>query len=695
MKYSNLFKEDNEAIQERYMLSMERIDAILQEETVREPFRQYFYRTATFIKLVENVARMVMEERIGQLSLPELKGLNQALYEDIIGDQYQFSYTNPAYACDKLGDKFGRLLSFLATELRSIIVYAYECRCYELTIYLELFIEIYNYFEEEDEYTYKDVKRAIYDFMSDYCDVLVTHRIREQVDTELTFAKDIILEAKLEDIRYLYSYGEYITENEIKTAEFLNTLPEEQLQAMADTYTQGYRMGFIIGHKELSRKRYVNIRYQIGYERMLRHAIRNFEKMGLEPIIYRAAHNAVNKLQHIKIGYHATSPNKQYDYDHRFDIGLFFDKAFKERKLECVKQALEQYKEKAALNAGPAVVQVFGEELFAPEDKKETVKLDKRQQKLYVEYNNQDKLIKNNYLKQDESSYTIISYPVPEIGEDFAAIFAETVKVNTLNSKHYSEIQQCIIDALDLGEYVHLLGAGENHTDILVKLYPLRDSSKETIFENCVADVNIPAGEVYTTPVLSGTNGVLHVPKIYLRDLEFRGLTLKFIDGLITEYSCENFDEEEKNKSFIRENLLYNHDYLPLGEFAIGTNTTAYMMGKRFDIAHRLPVLIAEKTGPHFAIGDTCYQMSEEVPIYNPDGKEVVARDNEISLLRKTEPSKAYFNCHTDITLPFDEIKEIAVVRKDGSRIPIIQNASFVLKGTESLNEALLKDKSE
>ncbi len=688
MKYINLFKEENTAIQERYELCMERVAFILREETVREPFRQYFYKTASFIKLVGNTAEMAMEDRLSELTMSEFKGLNEALYADISGDNYHVSFTNPSYACAMLGDKFGKLLSFLATELRSLIVYAYECRRYEFTIYLELFIEIYNYFEEEDEYTYKDVKRAIYDFMSDYCDVLVTHRVRELVDSELTFAKDIILEADLSDLRYLYSYGDYITENEIRTAEFLNSLPEKQIQAMADTFTEGYRLGFINGRKDLSKKKFVNIRYQIGYERMVRHAIHNFEKMGLMPTIYRAASNAVNKLQHLKIGYHATSPNKQYDYDHRFDIGLFFDKAFKERKLECIKQAFEQYKEKAALYAGPAVIEVFGEELFAPEDKKETVKLDKRQQKLYVEYNSQDNFIKNDYLMLDEISFTIISYPVPEIGEDFAEIFAETVKVNTLDNKQYGEIQQCIIDTLDQGEYVHILGAGENCTDIMVKLYPLGDSSKETIFENCVADVNIPVGEVFTSPVLKGTNGVLHVPKIYLRDLEYRELTLKFVDGLTMEYTCKNFDEEERNRNFIKENLLYNHDYLPLGEFAIGTNTTAYMMGKRFDIAPRLPVLIAEKTGPHFAIGDTCYHMSEEVPIYNPDGKEIVARDNEISLLRKTEPSKAYFNCHTDITLPYDEIKEIAVIRKDGSRIPIIQNARFVLKGTESLNEA-------
>ena len=39
--------------------------------------------------------------------------------------------------------------------------------------------------------------------------------------------------------------------------------------------------------------------------------------------------------------------------------------------------------------------------------------------------------------------------------------------------------------------------------------------------------------------------------------------------------------------------------------------------------------MIAEKMGPHFAVGDTCYSWAEDTPVYNPDGKEIIARDNE------------------------------------------------------------------
>ena len=51
--------------------------------------------------------------------------------------------------------------------------------------------------------------------------------------------------------------------------------------------------------------------------------------------------------------------------------------------------------------------------------------------------------------------------------------------------------------------------------------------------------------------------------------------------------------------------------------------------------------------------------------------------------------TKAYFNCHTDITIPYDELAEISVVTKEGSRIPLLLDGRFVLEGTQVLNEPL------
>ena len=111
------------------------------------------------------------------------------------------------------------------------------------------------------------------------------------------------------------------------------------------------------------------------------------------------------------------------------------------------------------------------------------------------------------------------------------------------------------------------------------------------------------------------------------------------------------------------------------------------MAGKKYQIEDKLPILIAEKTGPHFAVGDTCYSRSEDIKVYNPNGKEIVARDNAVSLLRKTDVEKEYFQCHTDITIPYEELEEISVVTKAGKQIILLKDGRFVLPGTEMLND--------
>lgn len=687
MEKDKFIQEQKEELKERYELAMERVQGILTEDTVSLPYRDYFIKTAIFILKIKELVDVIQGEKLGQFSIDELKEQNKILYEDIRDSNYNKSYANPEYAKEKLGDHYGQLLCFLYTEIRGMIVYAFENKIFDLTICLELFIEIYNYFEEENGYTYKDVKSAIYYYISDYSEITLKDRIRELLDPNLSFARDIIMNSDLEDLRYLYYFGEHITENEIKIAEFLNKLPQKEIDALAETYTEGYRKGFELANIDLSKKSTVNIRYCIGFERIVKAAVLKFKELGLESIIYRAAVNSINKNQNQKNGYFSTSPNKQYDYDHRFDDELYLDKAFIEKKLVLLQKIYEEYKELASGYAGPAVMEIFGEQPFTPVNKVKASTLDDKQQKLAVNYRRDAGLIINQYIKSSEYSFTIIAYPIPEIGEDFEEIFYETVRINTLDYEMYQNIQQKLIDALDQGDYVHVLGRGVNQTNIKVKLYELQNPEKESLFENCLADVNIPVGEVFTSPMLQGTDGVLHVSKVFLNDLEYHNLHLTFEDGKIVKYGCSNFEGEKANQNFVKENLMYNRETLPLGEFAIGTNTAAYVMAKTYNIADKLPILIAEKTGPHFAVGDTCYKMSEENRVYNPDGKEIVAKDNECSILRKTEIEKAYFNCHTDITIPYDELGEISVFTKSGNKIVLIKDGRFVLEGTEELNK--------
>ena len=673
---------------ERYELAIERIRSIVNEDTVNEKYRDYFQDVANFILDIDAIKERLETKPNGDCTFEELKNENENIYKDVLSENYEMSFANPSYAATKMGAEIGQILSFLYAEIRSEIPYVYEQRLEYLTICNELFIEVYNCFEGVKEPDIEELRSIIYWYASDYCDVFLTDRIEEQVSPECSFATDIVMNSNLNDLSYLYYYGEFISENEIETAKHLNSLPQEVIDRMAEVYTEGYRKGFEVAGIDLSKKTVVNVRYQLGFERVIRKAIENFAKMGLRPSIYRAAVNVVTKRQQHKIGYCGGNPNKQYDYDHRDDQALFLDKKFIERKLDVMKNAYEQYKEWAAGFAGPAVMEVFGEEPFSPVRKSEAIQLSEKQQQLSVLYDSKSGQLTNQYIKGDERSFTIIAYPVPEIGDKYTEIFDEIIRINTLDAKLYEKVQQIIIDALDQGEYVHVLGKNGNETDLKIQLYRLQNPEKETVFENCVADVNIPVGEVFTSPVLEGTDGVLNVSKVYLNELQYRNLKMTFKDGRLTDYSCSNFEDSEEGKKFIKGNVLHNHDTLPMGEFAIGTNTTAYVVARKYQIEDKFPILIAEKTGPHFAIGDTCYSWSEENRVYNPNGKEIVAKDNSVSILRKEDVTKAYFNCHTDITIPYDELGEISVVKADGTRIPILLDGKFVLAGTEVLNEA-------
>lgn len=689
--------EEREILQERLELALLRIREIPGEDFQGAellPWKEYFTTVAKFLLLIEDTRQFLEQGKQATATRKELQQRNRALYEDILPENYENSFANPAYAVKMLGEEFGVLVSFLYTEMRSLIGFTYEGRLDELVIRMELFSEVYAAFvyEQQENHklpTYAAIREILYWFVSDYADVAAEERVREMVCPENNFAAAILRTADFTDLRYLYAYGEYVGENELKMAEFMNSLPEETVHTMADTYTEGYRIGFEVTGKDLSKKAVVDVRYQLGFERMMRRALENFEKMGLLPVIYRAATSILYNPSIYKNGFYSVSPNRQYEFDHKDDKALFLDKMYCSRKLEVMHTAFEKYKKEARGYAGPAVVETFGEKEFEPVNKPESLKMTDEQSALLVENRTQMGQLQRQYIIEEERSFTIIAFPIPEVGDCFEELFRETIQINTLDYKKYQRIQQTIIDALDPADHCEIKGCNGNHTDLKVNLWKLKNPAKETIFENCVADVNIPVGEVFTSPVLEGTNGVLHVTRVFLNGLEYKDLEITFENGKIQNYNCANFATEEENKAFIKENILFRHKTLPLGEFAIGTNTTAYVAAKKLGVESKMPILIAEKMGPHFAVGDTCYSHAEEVKVYNPDGKEIVARDNEVAALRSVNPSKAYFNCHTDITIPYDELAELTAVKEDGDRITIIQNGRFVLPGTEELNEPL------
>lgn len=683
-------KEQEELLDERYALALERIREIPAESICGDALQTYFKVMSEFVDLLNRTWDIVESGELRQMSLEQLQALNRELYADILPEHYAESYGNPDYAVNCLGESIGQMLSFLYAELRGMIPAAFEQNRFDMVIRMELLLEIYQVFvcavQEGKEPESKAVRQILYWYVSDYYEPEAEAYTACLLCPDRDFARRIIMESDLADLRYLYYFGEYISRNELETARHLNDMPEEKIRLMADTYTEGYRIGFAVCNKDISIKKTVNICYFLGFERMIRQAVKNFDQIGLQSTLRRSGASIFQGRSVSKNGYAGANPNKQFDYDHKEDLALVLDGALVERRLECMRGAFEKWKAQAAVFGGPAVLEIFGETPFVPAAARSACRFSGKQQKLSVEYGSKASALQNEYIKEEERSFTIIAFPVPDIGGQYEEIFDDIMRINTLDYKLYQGIQQTIIDTLDKGLTIQVKGSGANRTDLVVQLHRLDDPGKQTNFENCVADVNIPVGEVFTSPVLKGTQGILHVTRVFLNELEYKDIWLRFEDGMVVDYGCANFADGEENRKYIKDNVLFHHEKLPLGEFAIGTNTTAYVTARKYGIEDKMPILIAEKTGPHFAVGDTCYSHEENVRTCNPDGKEVIAKDNEVSLLRDTDVSKAYFQCHTDITIPYDELGELSVLTEEGGRIPVILNGKFVLPGCEELN---------
>ncbi len=678
---SKTFYIENDDVLERYQLVTERISTINEDKDLSENLQSYFNQVAKYIMSVQAVLEKAVAGKLDARSLEECKADHDSVFSIYNPGTYENSFLCPTYAAGQLGRELGGPLSAIFYKLTDMVRVAYAGRLDIFTIYCELFMQVYGVcqVESQDKFRREDILSAMYSFHHDYAQILYGESLIAMVDPEYDFYTNIIMKSDLSDDRYLYRYGMFISDNELKMAEHLRKMPQEDIVAMARTYVEGYIKGFEVCGKDISIKDTVGVHAPVGFELMTREAIKLFNEAGLASTLRYGGTQGRNLF--------STVPNKQCEYDHKDDKAYVWDKGLADRLLEVTKNTFEKNKEMAAVYGGPAVIETFGETPFEPKNFEANAKYSDKQNELNVYYMSQNGQITNQYIKGEERSFTIIAYPIPEIGSQFNDIFNETVAVNTMDYELYKNIQQHIIDVLDKGESVHITGRGDNHTDITVKLHHLDNPAKQTNFENCVADVNIPVGEVFTSPELEGTNGVLHVTQVYLNELCYKNLEMKFEDGKIASYTCNNFDSEEENKKYIYDNVLFKHETLPMGEFAIGTNTRAFVMGQKYNIADKLPILIAEKTGPHFAVGDTCYSHSEDVPMYNPDGKECIARDNSCSLLRKTDISKAYFNCHTDITIPYYELGDITVITADGRELEIIREGRFVVPGTEELNK--------
>ena len=117
--------------------------------------------------------------------------------------------------------------------------------------------------------------------------------------------------------------------------------------------------------------------------------------------------------------------------------------------------------------------------------------------------------------------------------------------------------QDKVVDWLKGKKQVHVTAPG---TDLSL-------SVEGRPFINCSCEVNVPDGEVFTSPIENSANGYVHFtyPTVY-QGYEVTNVRLEFEDGKVVKATAD------KNEDFLLSKLDTDPGARLLGEFAIGTN---------------------------------------------------------------------------------------------------------------------------
>ncbi len=440
------------------------------DEQEKNKYYKYFNHAAKWVLRLAEIEKAYNDEYFNMKSFEELKEENNSLYKELRGENYSTSYANPIYAVSIFGDGMGQLLSATYVKLREYIEYAFKHRIFNMLENNKLLIDAYHLVKYEGV-DYKELKRIFTRIDKASIAKNISYRFEERTNKDFGFYKETILGADLNDPKYLFKFGKYITENEVKTSEFLVKYPTDKIIKLSRTVVEAFIRSFTVDNKDRKNRNVIRLFYNAGQEIIARQVIKEFKQRGFEVAIADVI---------------STIPNKQYDYDHRFDNALFLNEEYAALYETAYERACETSKDVLKLEVGPVLFDNFGEKPFSPVKKSECLKLSKEQEQIHQQQRNRLIQIYEKYDASEETSFCIIAFPSPEIGEKFEEIFEETLKINMMDNGLYEKIQQHIIDALDQGEYVHIKGKGTNETDIKVKLPKLQNPIKQTNFVNCV-----------------------------------------------------------------------------------------------------------------------------------------------------------------------------------------------------------------
>ena len=198
-------------LMERYELAMTRIREIPEElgkRTTKEfPWEDFFSQMASWMIGLDDFIEWQTSHDFKDWSLEEWRSFYEGMYRPLRQD-YELGYANPDRAAETFGKAYGQLFSFLASEIYRSFSQWMMGHLEAVVILWELFVEIYTAFvygEEEGILpSAESITKAVYWYVSDYSDEMVSWRIHEQQEPDFSVIKSIIMSEDLTDSESTY-----------------------------------------------------------------------------------------------------------------------------------------------------------------------------------------------------------------------------------------------------------------------------------------------------------------------------------------------------------------------------------------------------------------------------------------------------------------------------------------------------------
>jgi len=294
------FQAENAACLASYRETLRQIKKI-HRATSRKPGRS---ELREYYKLFQLISGLILEAAQREKILSpkyfsthpyeELRDENRRLFQDILPENYETSYASPSYCVKIFGDGFGQLMSFFYLRYRGYHYYARLHQKFLMEKYNRAFIEVFQHIEK-NPLDYPSLKEAVTAEARKPRSEDHGLQIRQDFDPAFAYYADILMKADLSDLRYLFGYGCYISDREIRAAKFLAAYPRDRIKRLARQIVASFLQGFLRDNKERGVRNAVILMYPAGYEAIARQVVRELKKSGFQALVAQPRGGRVNE----------------------------------------------------------------------------------------------------------------------------------------------------------------------------------------------------------------------------------------------------------------------------------------------------------------------------------------------------------------------------------------------------------------